>query len=51
MASIEESSKNTPILQISGMNKRYGDRVIFDNFSLTVNAGEMICICGASGSC
>lgn len=50
MAGMEEESKNTPILQISGMNKRYGDRVIFDNFSLTVNAGEMICICGASGS-
>lgn len=38
------------IVRISGLNKKYGDRVIFRDFNLAVNSGEMLCVSGQSGS-
>ena len=38
------------IVRISGLNKKYGDRVIFRDFNLAVNSGEVLCVSGQSGS-
>ena len=41
---------NVPVLELQHISKRYGDRVLFHDFQLTVNRGDMICIAGPSGS-
>lgn len=38
------------IVKITGLNKKYGDRVIFENFDLSVYSREILCISGTSGS-
>lgn len=38
------------VCELECVGKRYGDRVVLDNFSLAVGAGEMIAITGKSGS-
>jgi putative ABC transport system ATP-binding protein len=38
------------VCELERVGKRYGDRVVLDNFSLAVGAGEMIAITGKSGS-
>lgn len=38
------------MIQISNLSKAFGDHVLFDNFSLTVDSGEFVILSGASGS-
>ena len=40
----------TPAVQISGLNKWYGDFHVLKNINLTIASGERIVICGPSGS-
>jgi len=37
-------------LRVSGLVKRYGDHTVLDDVSLTVDAGEVVCIVGPNGS-
>lgn len=37
------------IIEISNLNKKYFDKVIFKDFSLSIKKGEMIAISGRSG--
>lgn len=45
-----EKRNSREIVKITGLNKKYGDRVIFENFDLSVYSGEILCISGTSGS-
>ncbi|WOC32692.1 MULTISPECIES: ATP-binding cassette domain-containing protein [Caproicibacterium] len=38
------------ICKMERLAKRFGNKVVLNDFSLCVNAGEMLCIAGASGS-
>lgn len=38
------------MIQISNLSKAFGDHVLFDNFSLTIDSGEFVILSGASGS-
>ncbi len=37
------------LLEIKNLKKAYGDNVIFDDFSLTINKGEVVVLIGPSG--
>ena len=39
-----------PVLEISGLRKVYGDRVVLDSLDLTVHPHDVVCLIGASGS-
>lgn len=39
-----------PVLQARGLTKRYGDMLALDNLSLSVAAGETVCLLGANGA-
>ena len=45
-----KSVDSQEIVRISGLTKKYGDRLIFDDFNLSVRPGEMLCVSGPSGS-
>ena len=36
-------------MKIRNLSKRYGEQVVFEDFSLEINEGEITCILGASG--
>ena len=38
------------MIEIKNLNKRFSDKIIFDNLNLIINDGEMIAVSGASGS-
>lgn len=38
------------VCKMERLTKRFGSKVVLNDFSLCVNAGEMLCIAGASGS-
>ncbi|MFT3808507.1 MAG: ABC transporter ATP-binding protein [Micropepsaceae bacterium] len=40
----------TPIVSLSGAGKSYGSRRVADDISFEVEAGEIVCLLGASGS-
>ena len=46
----EKFANNREIVRITGLNKKYGDRVIFHDVNLSVHSGEMIGVSGPSGS-
>lgn len=37
------------MLELKNINKKFGSKVIFDNFNLVINAGEVVAIAGPSG--
>ncbi len=39
-----------PVCELDRVTKRYGDRLVLDQMSLTVHKGEMVAITGKSGS-
>ena len=41
---------STPLLQVSGLRKAFGDRVVLADIELTVQRHDVICLIGASGS-
>lgn len=43
-------ARNQKVLELKGISKRYGDRILFQDFDLTVYENEMVCIAGESGS-
>ncbi|QWF22043.1 amino acid ABC transporter ATP-binding protein [Nocardioides sp. LMS-CY] len=40
----------TALLEVAGLRKSYGDRVVLDDVSLTVQPHDVICLIGSSGS-
>ena len=38
------------MIEIKNLNKKFNDKVIFNNLNLTIEDGEMLAISGASGS-
>jgi len=40
----------TPVLQLRELSKSFGDKVVLDGVSLSVEAHEVVCLIGASGS-
>jgi len=44
------SPPRNPAIRIVGLRKRFGDRVVLDNVSFDVAAGEVVAILGASGA-
>jgi polar amino acid transport system ATP-binding protein len=41
---------SAPVLEARGVRKTYGDRVVLDDVSLSVHAGDVVCLIGSSGS-
>jgi polar amino acid transport system ATP-binding protein len=39
-----------PLLELSGVRKSYGDRVVLDDIDLTVQRHDVVCLIGSSGS-
>ena len=39
-----------PLLEVAGLRKSYGDRVVLDGVDLTVAAHDVVCLIGSSGS-
>lgn len=42
-------SSSVPLISLRKLWKSYGDKVVLENVSLTVNAGEFVSVVGASG--
>ena len=40
----------TPLIQVTGLSKSYGDKRTLDAFDLSVNEGEILGILGPNGS-
>jgi polar amino acid transport system ATP-binding protein len=40
----------TALLEVEGLRKSYGDRVVLRDIDLTVGAGDVVCLIGSSGS-
>lgn len=45
----QAGDKNTPIVQIKGLTKKFGDVTAVDNIDLDVYQGELFCLLGGSG--
>ena len=41
---------STPVVEVRNVRKTYGDRVVLDDVSLTVDTGDVVCLIGSSGS-
>ena len=39
-----------PVLEVSGINKAFSGNRVLKNFDLTINPGEVVCLCGENGS-
>ena len=50
VATLTSSNGSTPVVQIEGVSKRFGDHLVLDGVDLEVNAGEVLVIIGPSGS-
>ena len=46
----ETNDRNDFILQVEGITKTFGEKVIFQNISINVKVGEVVVIVGASGT-
>ena len=38
------------LLEVRGLRKAYGERLVLDDVSLSVAAGDVVCLIGSSGS-
>lgn len=47
---MSEGRKGEPIIEVEGLDTRFGDNVIHENLDLTVKRGEVIGIVGGSGT-
>lgn len=45
-----QGTDHSPVLRVRGLRKAYGDRVVLDDVSLDVHAGDVVCLIGSSGS-
>ena len=43
------SAANSPLIELSQLTKRFGDRLVLDQVSLSVQAGETVVVLGPSG--
>jgi polar amino acid transport system permease protein len=43
-------ARNGSAVQISGLQKRYGEQTVLDGFDLTIRSGEVVALLGPSGS-
>ena len=48
--SAKKAAKPVPAIEIRGLRKSFGDKVVLDQLDLTVEAGESLVILGGSGS-
>ena len=40
----------SPVLEVTGLRKSYGDHVVLSDVDLTVHPHDVVCLIGASGS-
>jgi polar amino acid transport system ATP-binding protein len=50
VATLASSNGSTPVVQLEGVSKSFGDHLVLDGIDLSVTAGEVLVIIGASGS-
>jgi ABC-type polar amino acid transport system ATPase subunit len=50
VATLASSNGSTPVVQLEGVRKSFGDHLVLDGIDLSVTAGEVLVIIGASGS-
>jgi polar amino acid transport system ATP-binding protein len=50
LASPAHANGATPVVQVEGVRKSFGDHVVLDGIDLSVKAGDVLVIIGASGS-
>ncbi|NYD56905.1 polar amino acid transport system ATP-binding protein [Nocardioides marinisabuli] len=41
---------SAPLIEVTGLRKTYGDRVVLDDVDLRVEPGDVVCLIGSSGS-
>ncbi len=44
------AGSSPPVLEIEGLHKQYGDRVVLHRFDMAVHSGELVSVLGANGS-
>lgn len=49
MSAADNSQPITPVLELRGITKRFGDNTVLDGLSLSVAAGEVVVLVGPSG--
>jgi polar amino acid transport system ATP-binding protein len=50
VATVVQPNGSTPIVELEGIRKSFGDHLVLDGIDLSVTAGEVLVIIGASGS-
>jgi polar amino acid transport system ATP-binding protein len=50
LATVSRPNGATPIVQLEGVRKSFGDHLVLDGIDVSVTAGEVLVIIGASGS-
>ena len=50
MSAADTSQPITPVLELRGITKRFGDNTVLDGLSLSVAAGEVVVLEYASGT-
>jgi sulfonate transport system ATP-binding protein len=47
--SLQQQETSPPAVQVSGLSRSFGDRVVLEDLELEVSAGEIVALIGASG--